>query len=223
MIFCCSTSASGGAGSRLSRQRFDCWRGGRSRRRRGRWFGDWPGRRFGANAGDGRQNRRLVAASPSARFGRGFFSSINDSVSMAGFFAGLGASASFGGCSGCARVLAVARSTPGVMPWTDFRLDALRLFALRLRRCLDRAARRSAALTGLRAVAGLRAAVLVVVFVGILVPENRHGWPISGKPVYCAAGSPDEWPHGFHAPSLRPRKESRPGLRPPHRAILRDW
>src|SRR2546430_15318154 len=52
----------------------------------------------------GRNDERLGAPSPSARLGRGFFSSINDTVSMAGFggltvSAGLGVSGGFDGAS----------------------------------------------------------------------------------------------------------------------------
>src|ERR1700680_440520 len=74
----------------------------------------------------------------------------------------------------------------------------------------------AAALTGLRAVAGLRAAVLVVVvFVGICIPEKiqRSGHGLGAGHFIARPGSPDEWPHGFHAPSLHPRKEYRQGPR----------
>lgn len=51
----------------------------------------------------GGKNERLPAPSASVRFGRGFFSSINDKVSMTGFGAGLGMSLAFGEGSEWAR------------------------------------------------------------------------------------------------------------------------
>jgi hypothetical protein len=133
----------------------------------------------------GGRNGRFVASSPSARFGRGFFSSISDSVSMAGFLAGLGVSTSFAGRSECARVFGGGVVDAGRDAFAG--ISTLALF-VSLRFGSGAALTGAAALTDLRAVAGLRAAVLVVVFVDICVPENRHGWPISGEPVYCAAG-----------------------------------
>src|SRR5438477_4191681 len=111
----------------------------------------------------GGRNERLVEASPSVRFCRGFFSSINDTVSMVRFAAGLGVSTSFGDSTG-ARVL---DSGAGAIERSPFAgASTLTFFAsLRLGSCAVLAG--AAALTGLRAVAGLRAAVLVVVFVGI--------------------------------------------------------
>jgi hypothetical protein len=43
----------------------------------------------------GGRNERLVAGSASVRLGRGFFSSMSDTVSITGFGAGLGASSAF--------------------------------------------------------------------------------------------------------------------------------
>ena len=135
----------------------------------------------------GGRNERLVAVSASVRFGRGFFSSINDTVSMTGFGAGFTVSTAFGGGSACARALG---SGAGATERDVFAgLSTLALFvSLRFGSGAALTGAGAAALTGLRAVAGLRAAVLVVVFVGICLVKNRHGWPISGKPVYCAAG-----------------------------------
>src|SRR5450755_1927900 len=49
----------------------------------------------------GGRNERLVAASPSARFGRVFFSSISETVSSTGFAVGGGGGTSLGACSAC--------------------------------------------------------------------------------------------------------------------------
>ena len=132
---------------------------------------------------------RLVASTPAGRFRRGFFSSINDTVSMAGFFAGLGASSAFGRGADGGRTLGSSAVEAGRGAFAGASTLAL-LASGRFGSgaALAGAADLAAALTGLRAVAGLRAAVLVVVFVGICLVKNCHGWPISGKPVYCAAG-----------------------------------
>ena len=119
----------------------------------------------------GGRNGRLAAASPSARFARGFFSSISDTVSIGRLLCRLGSCQPLAAGSGCARAFGLQRR--------DIERDALAgastlaLFAsLRFGSGAALADAVAAALTGLRAVAGLRAAVLVVVFVGILVPEN---------------------------------------------------
>jgi hypothetical protein len=132
----------------------------------------------------GRNDERFGAASPSGRFCRGFFSSINDRVSITRFATGLEGSTTFDGGSGCARVFGAVAA--GVDRVSFAGASTLTLFAsLRLGSAVLLA---TVALTGLRAVAGLRAAVLVVVFVGMVFLKNRHGWPIRGKPVYCTAG-----------------------------------
>jgi hypothetical protein len=133
----------------------------------------------------GGRNVRLVVSAPSVRFGRGFFSSINDTVSITGFGAGLGVSNAFGGSSECARVLgAGVEAERGAFAGAS----SLTLFAS-LRFGSGAALTGAAALTGLRAVADLRAAVLIVVFVGICIPgkfkDSVMAW---GQTIYCAAG-----------------------------------
>ncbi len=133
----------------------------------------------------GGRNGFLAAASPSARFARGFFSSISDTVSIGGFL-GLGASASGTGSAGCVRALMGfnAETWRGALAG----VSTLALF-VSLPFASGAALTGASSLTGLRAVTGLRAAVLVVVFVGIGVPENNLGQGRSArKPVYCAAG-----------------------------------
>ncbi|HEV2842512.1 MAG TPA: hypothetical protein VGW39_14410 [Chthoniobacterales bacterium] len=106
---------------------------------------------------------------------------------MTGLGAGFTGSTAFDGDSGCAGALGsgVVETERGAFAG----LSTLALFvSLRFGSGAALTGAGAAALTGLRAVAGLRAAVLVVVFVGICLVKNRHGWPISGKPVYCAAG-----------------------------------
>src|ERR1700694_4377614 len=49
----------------------------------------------------GGRNERLVAALPSVRFGRGFFSSIRETVSSIGFGVGGGVGTDLGACSAC--------------------------------------------------------------------------------------------------------------------------
>ena len=146
----------------------------------------------------GRKEVRFGWPSPSGRFGRGFFSSINDTVSMTGLglavSAGLTLSAGFGAGSSRA-LLATAACDFRAASVSDLGLvggwaalvfafagaSALTLFvSLRF----DSAA---AALTGLRAGAVLRAAVLVVVFVGIS-QKFTHGRLVRREPFYCAAG-----------------------------------
>src|ERR1700686_2132262 len=129
----------------------------------------------------GGRNDRVLTASPSARLGRGFFSSINDTVSMTGFGA-LGVSAAVAGDSACAfataacdfRAASVCErgfvgAAAGAVVFAGEVVFAgastLALFA-----SLRFASTTTAALTGLRAVAGLRAAVLVVVLVGMCLP-----------------------------------------------------
>src|SRR5438552_4149797 len=114
----------------------------------------------------GGRNERLVSAS--ARFCRGFFSSINDTVSITRFGAGLGVSTSFGGDSRSGRVVGAGAAGTARGPFAGASTLTL-LASLRFGSALLAG---PAALTGLRAVAGLRAAVLVVVFVGICIPEK---------------------------------------------------
>src|SRR5450755_1007550 len=133
----------------------------------------------------GGRNGRLIAPSPSARFCRGFFSSINDTVSITGFGAGLGVSTAFGGGSECARVLC-AGAVEGEAECGAFDgASTLTLFASwRFGSCA--ALTGAGALTGLRAIAVLRAAVLVVVFVDICVPKKtqRFGHGLRHRPFY---------------------------------------
>jgi hypothetical protein len=139
---------------------------------------------FGGAAGSGvrireigGKNDRVFPVSPSARLGRGFFSSINDTVSMGGF-GGLGVSTAFGDSAGafvtgagvfragsvCERGF-VGGAAAGAVALA--RASTFVLLAASL--CFASGADRDepAALAGLRAGAGLRAAVFVVVFVGI--------------------------------------------------------
>src|SRR5947207_7819148 len=159
----------------------------------------------------GGRNERLMASSASVRFCRGFFSSINDTVSITRFGAGLGVSTSFAGDSKWVRVLGAGGAGTARGPFAG--VSTLALFTS-LRFGSGAIFTGAAALTGLRAVAGLRATVLVVVFVGICIPE-KLSWPavIVANQFTAQPGSPDEWPHEFHPPSLHPRKESRPDLR----------
>src|SRR3977135_1116760 len=141
----------------------------------------------------GRNDDRLGAASPSARFGRGFFSSIHDTVSIAGFV-GLGSSG-FAASACVSRDLnATAACDLRAASVCDFDLVGAGTGALSglagasaftglVSFRFDSGA--AAALTGLRAVAVLRAAVLVVVLVGI---KFTHGRLVRREPSYCAAG-----------------------------------
>src|SRR5436190_1916322 len=158
----------------------------------------------------GGRTERLAVPSLSARFARGFFSSISESVSIAGFGAGLGASAAFCGGSEEGRALAagaaVGRFDSGAaLTGAAFAEEAT--FA-----------------GGLLARAGLRGAVLVFGLVGISVPEkNVTIRSCLGADWFTARrGSPDEWLRGFPALSPHPRRESRPDPRPLRPAILRD-
>jgi hypothetical protein len=132
----------------------------------------------------GRNDDRLGAASPSARLGRGFFSSINETVSIAGLVAL--------GSAGFAVSVSVFVSRLNATAACDFRaasvcdfdlvgagtgalfgLAGASTLALLVALCFDSGA--AAALTGLRAVAVLRAAVLVVVLVGIKITHGPAG------------------------------------------------
>ena len=131
----------------------------------------------------GRNDDRLGAASPSARFGRGFFSSINETVSIAGF-AALG-SAGFAASAvvsrdRCATAACDFRAASvcdldlvGAGTGALFGFAGASTLALLVALCFDSGA--TAALTGLRAVAVLRAAVLVVVLVGIKFTHGPAG------------------------------------------------
>ena len=142
----------------------------------------------------GKNDDRLGAPSPSARLGRGFFSSINETVSIAGL-AALTGSTGFAASASVSRDLnATAACDFRAASVCDFDLvgagtGALFGFAgastlaLLVVLCFDSGA--AAALTGLRAVAVLRAAVLVVVLVGI---KFTHGRLVRREPSYCAAG-----------------------------------
>jgi hypothetical protein len=120
----------------------------------------------------GGRNGRLFVASPTGRLGRGFFSSINETVSITGL-AGFGASADFAAGSAWARAVS---ATAVAEARADFVGVSTLVFFTSLRFESDAAATgAAAALAGLRTVAGFRAAVFVVVFVGISIPEKILG------------------------------------------------
>src|ERR1700704_3027476 len=160
MIFCCSISASGEAGAASAAGVLATGVTG------GAAGAGAAGVAIGPTGGSARmremggRNGFLVAASPSARLGRGFFSSINDTVSITGFLAGLGSSAPFGGGSECGRVFGAGAIAAGRDAFAG--ISVLTLF-VSLRFGSGAALTEAEALTGLRAVAGLRPAVLVVV------------------------------------------------------------
>jgi hypothetical protein len=129
----------------------------------------------------GKNEERFGAASPSARLGRGFFSSINDTVSIAGFgaltvSAGLGVSADLNVTAACDfRAASVCDfDLVGAGTGALFAFAGASTFSVLVSLRFDSGA--AAALTGLRAGAVLRAAVLVVVvFVGIKFTHGPAG------------------------------------------------
>lgn len=119
----------------------------------------------------GGRNVRFVFPPSSGRFARGFFSSINETVSITGFNGGVGA-AETSATSFATRALeatAAADARPAFVAGSDFALTSFRLGA--------GATTGAAALTVFRAddVDVLRAAVLLVVRVGICVRKNLLG------------------------------------------------
>jgi hypothetical protein len=146
----------------------------------------------------GGRNDRVFPASPSARFGRGFFSSINDTVSMTGF-GGFAPSTGLAGASACAFATAACDFRAASVWERDFDAGAAGTGAFAWTSSLAVLASLSfgseaerdepAALTGLRTVVVLRAAVLLVVFVAMSVPEKiGHGRLVRRSPFYFAAG-----------------------------------
>jgi hypothetical protein len=125
----------------------------------------------------GGRNDLVFVESPSARFGRGFFSSINDTVSII-CFGDFGVSGGFGFAGDSAGVFAAGADGFRTGSISGFGVGGAVVvaafagastFVLFASFRFGSAAGRdeTAALTGLRAGAVLRAAVLVVVFVGI--------------------------------------------------------
>lgn len=154
----------------------------------------------------GRNDERVGAASPSGRLARGFFSSISETVSITGF-GGAGGAAGAGAGDFVAvvvewtRGLVVGAATAGVRAcFTAAGSGLLWAVSFRFGSTVFSFALETTGLSDLRAGVVLRAAVLVVVRVGIVVPgKNRK----SSHPT--TRRSLGERPRGSPSPSLRPR------------------
>lgn len=177
----------------------------------------------------GRTAARFTAPSPSGRFGFGFFSSINDTLSTfrAPIAFGFVSSAGLTGDSvGGFAAGAMAFGFAGVSATEGFETFAgagvFAAFGSLASSFAFGADGAAVALAGLRGLAALRATVdFVVVFVAIKRFKNFHHGRFTNKPAPTVLRvSPDEQRRGFPSPSLRPPKESPPNLRPPRRAIL---
>ena len=197
MIFCASASASGSARRgrrRVRRRNFRSWR---DRWRRGR-----AAELTGAASRSGVEVRRecgrsaagtgaLAAASPSARFGAASFRRSAKRFPLAAS-SRLGELRSLlqpetAGCAARPVIEPLQCRNGGVVPWPASSPLAL-LVSLRLRSLGARLSGRGG-LDRLASGRGLARCGLGRRFRWHLVPEKfAHGWPISGKPVYCAAG-----------------------------------
>jgi hypothetical protein len=127
-------------------------------------FGGAAGSGVGRIREIGGRNERVVRASPSGRFGRGFFSSISETVSTGGFFSTGAGAAAAAAAAAAARDLAagvVAVGAGRAVFETSGLLAVFTLFAFDV----DSAA--GAGFAVLLAGAVFRAAVLLVVLVGI--------------------------------------------------------